>query len=435
MNRWKSYLVLTFFVLSLIPSASAQAAVAYSISFTNGQVQLDVSPDSGRYYSNIVSHEESRFEFSENLKDNESRIYTNNTDISNNQKILYLTIHVDWSIENWTYNDTFSMNAFGLSRSSSEQSDSMHLTHFVNEDLVVGSIANGEAQNESDFEASFYRNAPSLTMSFNFTAGNPFNFSEVNFEVTTKIVTWNFTNIIAGGGVDCTEMVISNEGQATIDVDVSLSGGGVTVSPGAVSVTLAPGGSITVPICVLSLMASSYKTVQVSALASGRETNTQLNQVNKNAGFAVIVAPYASISFHAVNATADFCLGQDKKLDFIVVNNGNYQDTFAFEVLNESDLLEAGFVVNLPFYQAQVDAAGEQPVRVTVSNNANASVGQIPITVEAVTTLQGQTDRANSTTILNVMDCNDGNVESVVPSISIISAVIILGLIAIFRKR
>ena len=44
MNRWKSYLVLTFFVLSLIPSASAQAAVAYSISFTNGQVQLDVRP-------------------------------------------------------------------------------------------------------------------------------------------------------------------------------------------------------------------------------------------------------------------------------------------------------------------------------------------------------------------------------------------------------
>ena len=46
-------------------------------------------------------------------------------------------------------------------------------------------------------------------------------------------------------GVGCTEMVVSNEGQATIDVDVALSGGGVTISPGAVSVTLGPGGSIT----------------------------------------------------------------------------------------------------------------------------------------------------------------------------------------------
>ena len=33
-------------------------------------------------------------------------------------------------------------------------------------------------------------------------------------------------------GIGCTEMVISNEGQATIDVDISLSGGGVTISPG-----------------------------------------------------------------------------------------------------------------------------------------------------------------------------------------------------------
>ena len=53
-------------------------------------------------------------------------------------------------------------------------------------------------------------------------------------------------------GVGCTEMVVSNEGQATIDVDVALSGGGVTISPGAVSVTLGPGGSITVPICALA---------------------------------------------------------------------------------------------------------------------------------------------------------------------------------------
>ena len=31
-------------------------------------------------------------------------------------------------------------------------------------------------------------------------------------------------------GVGCTEMIVGNEGQATIDVDVALSGGGVTIS-------------------------------------------------------------------------------------------------------------------------------------------------------------------------------------------------------------
>ena len=100
-------------------------------------------------------------------------------------------------------------------------------------------------------------------------------------------------------GIGCTEMIIENQGQATIDVDISLSGGGVTISPGAVSVTLAPGGSITIPVCALALTRSSYKTVQVTALASGRETNTQLNQVNKNAGFAVIVKQYARLSVQA----------------------------------------------------------------------------------------------------------------------------------------
>ena len=35
-------------------------------------------------------------------------------------------------------------------------------------------------------------------------------------------------------GVGCTEMVVSNEGQATIDVDTSITGGGVTISPPAV---------------------------------------------------------------------------------------------------------------------------------------------------------------------------------------------------------
>ena len=254
MSQWKSVLVVAVFLVGLMPTATSQAAVAYSISFTNGQVTLDVGPDSGKYHAAVVTNEESRFEFSKYLKDNESIMYSNNTDIENNQKILYLTIQVDWSIENWTYNDTFSMNAFGLSKSSSEQSDSMELTWYVNENLTAGSSAVGEAQNESDFESSFFEDAPSLSMSFNFDTGTPsVNLSEVYFEVTTKIVTWDFPGISAGGGIGCTEMVVSNEGQATIDVDVALSGGGVTISPGAVSVTLAPGGSITVPICALAL--------------------------------------------------------------------------------------------------------------------------------------------------------------------------------------
>ncbi len=205
-------------------------------------------------------------------------------------------------------------------------------------------------------------------------------------------------------GIGCTEMVISNEGQATIDVDIALSGGGVTISPGAVSVTLAPGGSITVPVCALALTRSSYKTVQVNALASGRETNTQLNQVNKNAGFAVIVQQYARLSVQASQPFQKIGPGKEFVLNFIAVNNGHYQDTIAVEVLNAKDLEDAGFTVALAAAQYQIDASGEQPVQLTVATPRGTVVGWSneyhTVILQVATTLQGETEARSVTATL-----------------------------------
>jgi hypothetical protein len=205
-------------------------------------------------------------------------------------------------------------------------------------------------------------------------------------------------------GVGCTEMVISNEGQATIDVDVALSGGGVTISPGAVSVTLGPGGSITVPICALALTRSSYKTVQVTALASGRETNTQLQQVNKNAGFAVIVQQYARLSVQATQPFQKIGPGKEFVLTFIAVNNGNYVDTVAVEVLNQKDLEDAGFTIALAAVQYSVDAAGEQPVQLTVATPRGTVIGWSneyhTIIMQVSTTLQGESEARSVTATL-----------------------------------
>ena len=205
-------------------------------------------------------------------------------------------------------------------------------------------------------------------------------------------------------GIGCTEMVISNEGQATIDVDVALSGGGVTISPGAVSVTLDPGGSITIPICALALTRSSYKTVQVTALASGRETNTQLQQVNKNAGFAVIVQQYARLSVQASQPFQKVGPGKEFILNFIAVNNGNYQDTIAVEVLNAEDLEDSGFTVALAAAQYQIDASGEQPVQVTVATPRGTVVGWSneyhTVILQVATTLQGETEARSVTATL-----------------------------------
>ena len=205
-------------------------------------------------------------------------------------------------------------------------------------------------------------------------------------------------------GVGCTEMIISNEGQGSIDVDVSITGGGVTISPGAFSVTLGSGGSITVPICALALTQSSYKNVQVIALASGRETNSQLNQVNKNAGFAVIIEQYSRLSVQAAQPFQRVGPGKEFFLTFTAVNNGNYQDTIAVEVLNLKDLEESGFVIALAAQQYLIDSKGEQPVQVSISTPRGTVIGWSneyhTIIMQVATTLQGETEARSVTATL-----------------------------------
>ena len=205
-------------------------------------------------------------------------------------------------------------------------------------------------------------------------------------------------------GVGCTEMIISNEGQGSIDVDVSITGGGVTISPGAVSVTLGSGGSITIPVCALALTQSSYKNVQVTAIAQGRETNSQLNQVNKNAGFAVIIEQYSRLSVQAAQPFQRVGPGKEFFLTFTAVNNGNYQDTIAVEVLNLKDLEESGFVIALAAQQYLIDSKGEQPVQVSISTPRGTVIGWSneyhTIIMQVSTTLQGESEARSVTATL-----------------------------------
>jgi hypothetical protein len=205
-------------------------------------------------------------------------------------------------------------------------------------------------------------------------------------------------------GVGCTEMIISNEGQGSIDVDVSITGGGVTISPGAVSVTLGSGGSITIPVCALALTQSSYKNVQVTAIAQGRETNSQLNQVNKNAGFAVIIEQYSRLSVQAAQPFQRVGPGKEFFLTFTAVNNGNYQDTIAVDVLNRKDLEDAGFVVALAAQQYLIDSKGEQPVQVSISTPRGTVIGwsneYYTVIMQVATTLQGETESRSVTAVL-----------------------------------
>jgi hypothetical protein len=199
-------------------------------------------------------------------------------------------------------------------------------------------------------------------------------------------------------------MVVTNEGNSVVDIDVAISGGGVTISPGAVSVTLAVSGSITIPICALALTRSTYKNVQVTAIAQGRETNSQQGQITKNAGFAVIIEQYARLSVQATQPFQRIGPGKEFVLTFTAVNNGNYQDTIAVEVLNQKDLEEAGFVTALSAAQYVIDSQGEQPVQVSVSTPRGTVVGWSneyhTVLMQVSTTLEGETEARSVTATL-----------------------------------
>jgi hypothetical protein len=139
-------------------------------------------------------------------------------------------------------------------------------------------------------------------------------------------------------------------------------------------------------------------------LASGRETNTQLQQVNKNAGFAVIVQQYARLSVQATQPFQKIGPGKEFVLTFIAVNNGNYVDTVAVEVLNQKDLEDAGFTVALAAVQYQIDSAGEQPVQLTVATPRGTVIGWSneyhTIIMQVSTTLQGESEARSVTATL-----------------------------------
>jgi len=212
-------------------------------------------------------------------------------------------------------------------------------------------------------------------------------------------------------GIGCTDMDIYNQGTTTIDVDVALSGSGITISPGAVSVTLGPEGSITIPICALALTRSEARIVQVSALGSGRETNTQLNQVQVISNFTASIDPYARLSFQAQQPSASHCIGSTFETNFTGVNNGNANDSIVFELTNIQELEDAGFTITLPILQYQVDAAGEQPMSIKVVAE-NVTPGIYTMIVKISTTMEGETESRTVTATVNMTNCQEDDSDS-----------------------
>ena len=129
-----------------------------------------------------------------------------------------------------------------------------------------------------------------------------------------------------------------------------------------------------------------------------------MQQVNKNAGFAVIVQQYARLSVIATQPFQKVGPGKEFILSFIAVNNGNYQDTIAVNVINAKDLEDAGFTVALASPLYTIDASGEQPVQITIATPRGTVIGWSneyhTVILEVATTLQGETEARSVTATL-----------------------------------
>ena len=76
----------------------------------------------------------------------------------------------------------------------------------------------------------------------------------------------------------------------------------------------------------------------------------------------------------------------------------------AVQVLNQKDLEDAGFTVALAAAQYQIDAAGEQPVQLTLATPRGTVIGWSneyhTVIMEVATTLQGETEARSVTATL-----------------------------------
>ena len=205
-------------------------------------------------------------------------------------------------------------------------------------------------------------------------------------------------------GVGCTAMLIENQGIANIDVNVVITGGGVTISPSTISVTLASGGSITVPVCAIANVRAAYKNVDVQATGQGSETTTHLNPQTKYAGFTAQIEQYARLSIRADQPFQRVGPGKEFPLSFTVINYGNHIDTILVEVINQEALEDAGFIVALSQPQVEIDSQGEMQIPLQVRTPRGTVVGWFneyhTVIVKASTTLAGETEARSITSTL-----------------------------------
>ncbi len=237
-----------------------------------------------------------------------------------------------------------------------------------------------------------------------FTPGVEAQTAPISFDMQVTDATVKLDVRPGADGIGCTQLDVTNTGTTTIDVQLTMIASGVVISPSGLTVTLNPGETRNIPVCALALTRSSYKNVQVRIDGNGKETSTQLGNVNKNTGFVAQITQFSRLSVRTETPFSQVRPGKQLPLQFTVKNDGNYVDDIAISVINQDKLEDNGFSISLANTLVNVDSQGEQPFTVGLQMPRGTLIGWFDeyhtVTVEVRTTLQGSTEsRVMSATI------------------------------------
>ena len=239
----------------------------------------------------------------------------------------------------------------------------------------------------------------------------------------------------------CTGVVISNEGSDSIKVNVttdmsqSLIDSGVVISLDNFSVNLSAGDSRVVDFCVTAQIGSISGQGFFNLYGSAR--NDDGDVVNKNAGFMIIIDFYANFSVIAEASNYEGCQSTNITTNITIMNAGNGMDTIAVNVDNQNDLESYGFVFSLTFAQVSIERNSTYihnlPISLPEYNSSSNNTYYLKYWVG--TTMQGVSASDFTTVTYTILECSEEKETSPLSSISLIISIILVGLIAIFRRK
>jgi len=369
--------------------------------------------------------------------------------------LVSVTVGLNFKINNGTENDTVTIGAFNQEKSSHPQENQLVMTwwnsnaSFLSRDKIHSSI------NPSDDEfRNIYEEYPDfgsyrIYLHSNWTQDTRPGVNETleleSLSLYVRVTTWDVTNIDFVA-IDCTELVITNEGQEDTDFDIIMGGSLEMFPQSTFSFNKVPGGEvIREEICVFvsppnypSAMYVDYFELNNSIRVSATHHSTQMITISKSVYLEPALSPYMVYEIYSTSVNPGFSdifkegqgylrnqhiCSDSSEVNFTVNNGGNMDDTAQIKISNLQELENAGFALSLPANQYLIEAKPEYSDELYLSNKSYRYLGQdftitvdssgveetqvdYLLTVNVSTTLQG-VESSDETTIILKLSCQN----------------------------